>query len=240
MRKLLASALLAGMMGVAGCAWGQGQPAPKPKDSISFTHQRPIDAPIAWVNMDSPKVLHIATGFCDGSLKMGNSTRAVKDVFKDECNNKHAKIIMDGDDATAGKPFNFKLPPVWTGAIVVNGDSPPKGVRSGITGECDDPGGSAKVNFGKDLRLQDWQPGVDIVGGQGQKQLDGFGHACGAYPCDPPEDVPAIRSREGTLCGGDTVGMCSTPSFKWVCADRSRVLETAENGDKWCRKPQSR
>jgi hypothetical protein len=76
-------------------------------------------------------------------------------------------------------------------------------------------------------------PGVDEV-------PDGFGHACGAYPCPESPDVPALQERvrscppssSAACCGDDCAGN------KWGCADKSRILLTAEDGKKWCHKPQ--
>ena len=177
MKSLLAFALL------AGCAWGQSN---RPFNfDVNLQPEQPksfADYPQIWLQGDAAMyggILHLAADQCQTVLKMGNSTRAVKDVFPLEC-------------------------------------APPKAVIkmcSGITGECDDPGGSAKGNFGKDLRLQDWQPGVDIVGGQGQKHW--------RIDWSVPEGVPTPK-----------IGECYQ-----VVDDGERGSELKQVR---CRKPQSR
>jgi hypothetical protein len=59
-----------------------------------------------------------------------------------------------------------------------------------------------------------------------------------------PMDVPAIqeptRFVTDPICkilSGHQIGSCWLPSY-WTCADKSRVLETAEDGKKWCHKTQ--
>lgn len=115
MKSLLAFALL------AGCAWGQGQPtAPvggKPIGSGEAIKSARIadcgeltgvggriytlrqlgycDQPAELWLQGSPAIyggiLHLAADQCETVLKMGNSTRAVKDVFTLECAPKSEK-----------------------------------------------------------------------------------------------------------------------------------------------------
>jgi hypothetical protein len=64
-------------------------------------------------------------------------------------------------------------------------------------------------------------------------------------PLEPP-DVPAIEGKhqEASVCSDSTIkGLPS--GKKWCtdttygCADKSRILLTAENGQRWCHKPES-
>jgi hypothetical protein len=66
------------------------------------------------------------------------------------------------------------------------------------------------------------------------------------WPKLEPPDVPAIEGehQEASVCSDSTIkGLPS--GKKWCtdttygCADKSRILLTAENGEKWCHKPES-
>jgi len=68
-----------------------------------------------------------------------------------------------------------------------------------------------------------------------------------------PEDVPAIKgeaahwgltNRECDLGETSTAGPHACPQSKWIedtwtCKQKSRILLTAEDGKKWCHKPQT-
>jgi hypothetical protein len=57
-------------------------------------------------------------------------------------------------------------------------------------------------------------------------------------PIPEPMDVPAIQSG-AMICDiyGEYPQGCRSKG--WTCADKSRILETAEDGTKWCRRVQS-
>lgn len=63
-----------------------------------------------------------------------------------------------------------------------------------------------------------------------------------------PLDVPAIAEKylahhRGDSCESVMSGACIYTSDEYedrpTCADKSRILLTAQNGDKWCHKPQT-
>lgn len=78
--------------------------------------------------------------------------------------------------------------------------------------------GPLEESPGKDIDINPWP--------------DGLGHACGAYPCQPI-DVPT------TLVRPPCTGGCVPPPSYSTCADKSRILLTAEDGKKFCHKPQT-
>ena len=71
------------------------------------------------------------------------------------------------------------------------------------------------------------------------------------YPAPEPPDVPAIQGKGCELTGQQIKQgyCCSTGGWqmdcphhvdgKPYCADKSRILLTAEDGKKWCHKPES-
>jgi hypothetical protein len=223
MKSLLAFTLLAGM------TFGQGQPAPT--NPLSNICTGGCMTGLAQLNPTPPMphTITLPAEWCDGTLKMGNSTRAVKDVFPEEC---APAIMCDGSGITHC---------IIKGPFELNGDfsSPP-------------PGTSITIPL----------PGVDIVGGQGREsgpRLTG-GES-------EPEDVPAVKidTRNASDCRTQECTVTTEKGERayprmslegnflpipkeWGrihvyvtgCADKTRILETAEDGDKWCRKPQRR
>jgi len=75
------------------------------------------------------------------------------------------------------------------------------------------------------------------------------------YPAAEPQDVPAVsrtrrvrNPRDESLCELEAAhpelpkrcdGKTYVTETKWTCADKSRVLMTAENGEKWCHRVQT-
>jgi hypothetical protein len=86
-------------------------------------------------------------------------------------------------------------------------------------------------------------PGVTTDGPRSDQPLT-TGQLIGTYE---PMDVPAIQEprreciKYGIICATGTTSTCPPCEEygdvpEWTCAEKSRILETAENGTKWCRK----
>lgn len=86
-----------------------------------------------------------------------------------------------------------------------------------------------------------------------------YGHSCGSFSCDVPAvEIPApsrlaytpncndasnicsgelmVCTNHGTLIEGNNIAGCSH-GYTLSCADKSRILMTAEDGKSWCHAP---
>jgi hypothetical protein len=214
MKSLLAFALL------AGCAWGQGQPAPISVVPIFLIEQNPLK-------------MILGGSWCDGYLEMGNSTRAVKDVFKEECAAANTTTLAprDSDGSTSsGTVVKGNIPDDCTrydhcratAEKSVEYSEAGRVKLSGVQDHADKAqivGGGVDIGNGlpvqSDLvdRSKTPIPGVDIVGGQAKKRW--------RIDWSVPEGVPTPK-----------IGECY------------QVVDDGERGSELkqvrCRKPQSR
>jgi hypothetical protein len=178
---------------LAGCALAQTQPQNSQMNVI-------WDSPLkeyCWItngeheaclNSNDKRLVEVKLypKFCDGTLKMGSSTRAIKDVFPVECSE---------GDVFSNEIHRYAPMPV---AAPEPEDIPAIQGELRIT--------TAEQNYPRD---------TDV----GKAYESGFRRWC------PNADR---NTKDGRL-------RCKRPTQ--TCADKSRILETAEDGTKWCHKP---
>lgn len=86
--------LLLSLFLMAGCAMGQTQQTPifwrKGDPKILMVPDCPAGFDCLW--FDAEGAIHLPTVMCSKSVKLGNSTRAIKEVFPGECAPKHWRI----------------------------------------------------------------------------------------------------------------------------------------------------
>jgi hypothetical protein len=250
---------------LAGCALGQtSQIISTPSTSatsctvVNNTVVCPPPPP-AWTpsisisdNIAFPHNIEIPPHWCDGTLKMGSSTRAIKDVFPDECGVKKSAYMDSGpaEHQYYDSDGNLRVSG-GTGAGDPQDNTPkcsigPLHEKGNLPIVC--PGG---VNFHGDFAT----PPVGTVIGLPYNSVDcdnanGNPKLCTVEADAPePEDVLAIQEphqqciNDSNVCLSPAGSSCPCGHYDSVpmptCADKSRIMERAEDGKLWCHKPQT-
>ena len=62
-------------------------------------------------------------------------------------------------------------------------------------------------------------------------------------PTKEPPDCPNMIGGQPTMWhvnSGESLLCVKTPPLEWTCKDKRRILQMAENGDRWCHRPESK